>query len=54
VVDVKIIGGGLPVLLATASSFELASVPEASVSMSDALRGANKFRVTTSLGGGDV
>jgi hypothetical protein len=51
VVDVRIIGGGLPVLPGTASSFEVASVPEASVSMSAALRGAKKFRVTTALGG---
>jgi hypothetical protein len=51
VVDVRIIGGCLPVLPGTASSFEVASVPEASVSMSAALRGAKKFRVTTSLGG---
>jgi hypothetical protein len=48
VVDVRIMGGGLPVLPGTASSFELASVPEASVSMSADLRG-RKFRVTTSL-----
>jgi hypothetical protein len=58
VVGVRIIGGGLPVLPGTASSFELASVPEASVSMSAALRGAKTFRVTTSFGGmfkaGDV
>jgi hypothetical protein len=46
-----IIGGGLPVLPGTAFSFEVASVPGASVSMSAALRGAKKFRVTTSLGG---
>jgi hypothetical protein len=50
-VDGRIIGGGLPVLPETASSFEVASVPEASVSMSAALRGVKKFRVTTSLGG---
>jgi hypothetical protein len=37
-VDVRIIGGGLLVLLGTVSSFELASVPEASVSMSATLR----------------
>jgi hypothetical protein len=51
VVDVRNIGGGLPVLPGTASSFELASVPEASVSMSAALRGAKNFRVTTTFGG---
>jgi hypothetical protein len=51
VVDVRIIEGGLPVLPGTASSFEVALVPEASVFMSAALRGAKKFRVTTSLGG---
>jgi Ca2+/Na+ antiporter len=51
VVDVRIIGGGLPALPGTASSFEVASVPEASVSMSASLRGRKKFRVTTSLGG---
>jgi hypothetical protein len=39
VVDVGIIGGGLPVLPGTASSFEVASVPEEPVSMSTALRG---------------
>jgi hypothetical protein len=54
VVDVRIIGGGLPVLPGTASSFEFASVPGTSVPMSAGLRGAKKFRVTTSLGGGDV
>jgi hypothetical protein len=32
-VDVRIVGGGLPVLLGTASTFEVASVKEASVSM---------------------
>jgi hypothetical protein len=51
VVDVRIVGGGLPVLPGTASSFEVTSVPEASVSMSAALRRAKKFQVTTSLGG---
>jgi hypothetical protein len=35
----RIIGGGLPVLPGTASSFEMALVPEESVSMSAALRG---------------
>jgi hypothetical protein len=50
VVDVRIIGGGLPVSPRTAFSFELASVPEASVSMSAALRGEKKFRVTNSFG----
>jgi hypothetical protein len=43
VVDLKIIGGGLHVLPGTASSFELASVLEASVSISAALRGAKSF-----------
>jgi hypothetical protein len=43
--------GGVPVLPETASSFELASVPEESMSMSAALRGAKTFRVTTSFGG---
>jgi hypothetical protein len=47
-----------PVLPGTTSSFEMASVPEESVSMSAALKGAKNFRVTTSLGGmfnaGDV
>jgi hypothetical protein len=58
VADVRIIGGGLPVLPGTASSFEVASVPEVLVSMSAVLRGAKKFPVMTSLGGmfkaGDV
>jgi hypothetical protein len=40
VVDVSIIGGGLPVLPGTASSIEVASVPEVSVSVSAVLRGA--------------
>jgi hypothetical protein len=40
-VDYRIIGGGLPVLPGTASSFEVPSVPEASVSMSAALGGAD-------------
>jgi hypothetical protein len=43
VVDFRIIGGGLPELLRTTSSFEVASVPKASVPMSAALRGAKKF-----------
>jgi hypothetical protein len=43
VVDVRIIGGGLPVLPGTASSFEVAPVPEASISMSAALRGRKIF-----------
>jgi hypothetical protein len=34
VVDVRIIGGGLPVLSGTAPSFEVASVLEESMSMS--------------------
>jgi hypothetical protein len=44
VVDVRIIGGGLP-----ASSFEVDSVPEESVSMSAALRRAKEFWVTIYL-----
>jgi hypothetical protein len=39
VVDVRIIGGGLPVLAGTAFSFEVASVPEEPVYMPAALRG---------------
>jgi hypothetical protein len=39
VVDVGIIGDGLPVLPGTASLFEMVSIPEASVSMSGALMG---------------
>jgi hypothetical protein len=54
VVDVRIITGGLPVLLGTAFSFEFASLTEASVSMSAAVREAKKFRVTTSLEGGGM
>jgi hypothetical protein len=58
VVDVRVIGVGLPVLLGTATSFEVASVPEASVSMSAALRGAEKVSGDDFLGGefkaGDV
>jgi hypothetical protein len=51
VIDVRIIGGGLPDFPGTASSFEVATVPEASVSMSAALTGAKKFQVTISFGG---
>jgi hypothetical protein len=43
VVDVRIIGGDLPVLLGTATSFEVASEPEKPVSMSVALRGEDNF-----------
>jgi hypothetical protein len=43
VVDVRIIGGGLPVLPGTASSFEVASIPEESMAKSVALRGAKSF-----------
>jgi hypothetical protein len=50
VVDVRIIGGGVPVLPGTVSSFEVASVPEESVSMCTALKGAKKFWMTTPLG----
>lgn len=53
-VDVRIFGGGLPDFPGTVSTFEEASVPEASVSMSAALRGPKNFRVTTSLGGGVI
>jgi hypothetical protein len=42
-VDVRIIGGCPPLLQGSASSFEVASVPEAWVSMSAALRGAKNF-----------
>jgi hypothetical protein len=52
VVEVRTTEGGLPVLPGTASSFEVASVPEESVTMSAALRGAKKFRVQTFLRGG--
>jgi hypothetical protein len=52
VVDVWIIVGGLPVLPATASSFEVTSVPEESVSMSAALKGAKKVSGDNLLGGG--
>jgi hypothetical protein len=45
-VDVRIIGGGLPVFAAVA----LVSVLEKSVSMLAVRRGAKKFRVGTSLG----
>jgi hypothetical protein len=51
VVGVRVIRGDLPILPGTAFSFEVASVPGASVSISDALRGTKKFRVTTSLRG---
>jgi hypothetical protein len=56
VVDVRIIGGGLPVLLGTAFSFEVSSVLEASVSISAALRGrwAEKVLGDDFLGGRDV
>jgi hypothetical protein len=52
VVDVRIIGGGLPVSPGTASSFEVASVPEESVSMSAALRGGEKISGDDLLRGG--
>jgi hypothetical protein len=51
VVDVRIIGGGLPVLPGTASSFEFASVPEASVSMSTVLGGRRNILGDDFLGG---
>jgi hypothetical protein len=41
--DVRITGDDLPVLLGTTSSFEVASVPEASVSMSATVREAKSF-----------
>jgi hypothetical protein len=51
VADIRIIGGGLPVLLGAASSFEVASVLEESMCMFAALKGAEQFQVMTSLGG---
>jgi hypothetical protein len=58
VVEVRIIRGNLFILPGSASSFEVASVPEASVSKYAALRREKKFRVITSLRGmfqaGDV
>jgi hypothetical protein len=50
VAEVRIIGGGLPVLPRTASSCAMASAPEESVSISVALRRA-KIWVATSLRG---
>jgi hypothetical protein len=49
--DVRTIGGGRPGLAGAAASHGVASVLVESVSMSDALSGAKKFRVATSLEG---
>jgi hypothetical protein len=46
---VRMMGGGLPAVLGTASSGVVASVTEESVSILDARKGAKKLRVVTSL-----